>query len=80
MIHIGALSILMERKDGNKRRVSFSLTFTKKNGEKVNVEQAVCTSTFQGKRTANIMLIPSMEVRTIYLIGITRINDQEVFV
>ena len=65
----------MERKDGHKRRVPFSLTFTKKNGEKVNVEQAVCTSTFQENRTANIMLLPSMEVRTIYLIGITRFND-----
>lgn len=69
----------MERKDGNKRRIPFSLTFHKENGENIDVEKAVCTSTFH-KRTANIMFLPSMEVRTIHLIGITRFNGEEVFV
>ena len=81
MIHISKLQQLLERVDGNKRRVPFELTFIKKStGEKVDVQKAVCTSTFAENRTANIMFYPSMETRTISMLSIVKFNGEEVFV
>jgi len=80
MIHISKLPMLMERLDKNKRRVPFSLIYVKSSGECINIPEAVCTSTFAGNRTANIMLLPSKEVRTISMIGIMKFNDQDVIV
>ena len=80
MIHASKLSFLMERFDKDRRRVSFSLSFVKSTGEIVEVRDAVCTSTHNESRTANIMLLPSREIRKIFLISIIRFNNEEVFV
>lgn len=80
MIHIGRLPQLMERLDKNRRRIPFSCEVIVKSGERIKVEECVCTSTYSADRTANLMFLPSMEVRTVYLIGIVRFNDEEVFI
>ena len=80
MIHASKLPLLMERLGKDRRRVPFSLSFVKSTGELIQVAEAVCTSTYHANRTANIMLLPSKEVRTIPLISILRINNEDVFV
>jgi len=79
MIHISQLPMLMERLDKNRRRIPFSCEVVTKSGEKLPVAECVCTSTFSADRTANIMFLPSMEVRKVYIIGIIRFNDEEVY-
>jgi len=80
MIHIGRLPQLMERSDKHKKRVPFSCEVVTASGERIKVDECVCTSTFSQNRTANIMFLPSMEVRKVYLIGFVRFNDEEVYV
>ena len=80
MIHASKLPILMQRLGKDRRRVPFSLSFVKSTGEIIHVAEAVCTSTFHANRTANIMLLPSKEVRTLPLISIIRFNSEDVFV
>lgn len=79
MIHKSKLPKLMERVDKDHKRVPFSIVYVKSNGEVININSAVCTSTFNAG-TANIKLLPSHEVRTVTLMGIIRFNDEEVFV
>lgn len=79
MIHIGRLPQLMERLDKNGRRMPFSCEVVVKDGRRIKVDQCVCTSTFSDSRTANIMFLPSMEVRKVYILGIVRFNDEEVY-
>ena len=80
MIHIGRLPQLMERLDKNRRRIPFSCEVIVKSGERIKVDECVCTSIFSGARSANLMFLPSMEVRKVYIIGIVRFNDEEVYV
>jgi len=80
MIHIGRLPQLMERLDKDRRRIPFSCEVIVKSGERIKVAECVCTSTHSKNRTANLMFLPSMEVRTVYLIAIVRFNDEEVFI
>ncbi len=70
----------MQRLGKDRRRVPFSLSFVKSTGEIIHVTEAVCTSTYHANRTANIMLLPSKEVRTLPLISIIRFNSEDVFV
>jgi len=79
MIHLSKLSLLMERLDKNRRKVPFSLTFVKSTGELVEIKEAVCTSTFNENHTANIMILPSREIRKIYLVSIIRFNNEVLF-
>jgi uncharacterized protein YjfI (DUF2170 family) len=80
MIHKSKLQVLMERVDKHHKRVLFSIVYVKENGEKIIINSAVCTSTFNENDTANIKLLPSHEVRTVSIMGIIRFNDEEVFV
>ena len=80
MIHTSKLPLLMERLDKTRRRISFSLSFVKSTGEIIEVAEAVCTSSYHANRTANIMFLPSKEVRTIPLISIIRFNSEDIFV
>jgi hypothetical protein len=72
--------MLMERKDGQNRRVSFSMKFCKQEtGEIVTVKEAVCTSSYYHNSTCNIMFLPSLQVRTIHKLSIIEFNGQEVY-
>jgi len=80
MIHNSRLNMLMERTDAQKKRVPFSMKFVKlSTGEIVTVNEAVCTSSYSGNRTFNIMFLPSMQVRKIYKILIIEFNGNEVY-
>ena len=70
----------MDRLGKDRRRIPFSCEVIVKSGERIKVAECVCTSTHSKDRTANIMLLPSMEVRTVYLIGIVRFNEEEVYI
>lgn len=71
----------MERVSPGKKKVPFSMKFVKQStGEVVNVEKAICTSTFAENRTANIMFLPSEQIRKISMLSILSFNDEEVFV
>jgi len=80
MIHIGRLPQLIERLGKDRRRIPFSCEVIVKSGERIKIDECVCTSTYNESRTANLMLLPSMEVRTVYMIGIVRFNGEEVFI
>lgn len=81
MIHISKLGLLMERKGADKRRIPFTMEFVKQStGQVVEVKEAVCTSTFSENRSANIMFLPSLEVRKISMLSIIKFNGEEVFV
>lgn len=80
MIHFSKLAMLMERKDGNNRRVPFALKFVKaETGEVVTVKEAVCTSSFHENATFNIMILPSMQVRKIRKYSIIEFNGKELY-
>jgi hypothetical protein len=54
------------------------MIFTAKEGNKVIVQRAVCTSFHSSGRTMNIKFLPSGEIRKIRRVTITEFNGQEV--
>jgi hypothetical protein len=69
----------MERFDKDRRRLPFSMKFVKlSTGEVVTVSSAVCTSS-HNQGTVNIMFLPSMQVRKVWVISIIEFNGLEVF-
>lgn len=74
MLHIKVVrKILAEQKP-------FSCRVWKKNGEIAAYNNVVATSTFFKNDTANLMFIDSRQVRTVPLLCMFEVNDEEVYI
>ncbi len=79
MIHLWRIISIMERKDAAGRPVPFSLVYVKKgSGEKINIDNAVLTSSHH-LGTVNIMILESGQVRKLILPLIIQFNNIETF-
>jgi len=54
------------------------LAFWKENGESVEADSVICTSSYHKNNTANIRFTESGEIRKIFVPAIYKINNQEV--
>jgi len=74
MIHISVVRSIL--KDGK----PFNCRIWKKNGEIMNCDNVVCTSSNFKRNTANLLFVESREVRKVRVICIFEINDEEVII
>lgn len=74
MLHISQVrKILLSKKP-------FDCKVWKKNGEILNYKNVVCTSTYFRNDTATLLFINSRQIRTVIIVSIFEINDEEVFI
>lgn len=79
MIHLSRLRVLLERRDGSGRPVSFNCKYIKKStGEIIVISNAVVTSSYN-MGTVNVMLLDSGQIRKLVLPLIIEFNGKQVY-
>lgn len=77
MLHISALTTLTE---GTRKHEPFSFKYVTKDGDILEGENCLITSSNNSRRTKNIQFIDSGEIRTIREVSIIEFNGKEVFI
>lgn len=81
LVHRRAGLDVMQRLDGNGKRVPFSLRFVKKDtGEIINIQEAILLSYYMKKRTITIKILGSEQIRGIRTSLIIEFNGFEWYV
>jgi len=77
MLHFSKIIPIVERKDANGKPIPFSIKYLKADGNFMEAESVVCTSTSH-KGTINIKW-PNNEIRKVRLVNILKINNKKIF-
>ena len=74
MMHISVVRKMLRDK------VSFSCRVWKKDGEILVYKDVVCSSSSFERNTANLIFVESREMRTVRIISIFEVNDEEIYI
>lgn len=81
MIHLNVIHIISEQEDRQGNRSEFSFKYvTRSTGEVISCDRAICTSSNYERRTRNVKMVISDEIRTLKDILIIEFNNEKVFI